>query len=129
MAAGFQKIDEAGDVAFHIGQGIFRRISHTSLGGAVDDPVEALPGKAGPDRLLIGKIGVDERESRAGLRCLLAQYRETVLLELAAVIVVNRIQTDDIIAALDEGSRHMKTNETGAARDQNFQYGLPSPLC
>ena len=121
MAAGFQKIDEAGDVAFHIGQRIFRGVAHAGLGGEMDDPVEAVLREAGLHRLLIGKIFVNEHECRAVFGRLLALHRETILLELAPVTIVNRIESNALIAALDEGTRRMKTDEAGAARDHNFR--------
>src|SRR5207248_2727808 len=94
---------------------ILKRVAHPGLSGEVDHTLELLPGEELRDPRVIGQIQLDETEFR--MRC---QAREPRLLELDVVVLVEVVETDDLIAPRQEALRGMESDESGRAGDEDL---------
>ena len=126
VAARFEDVGEGNDVALHIGARIFEAVADARLGREVNDPVEAMLGKARLDRLPIGEIGLDEVVLDAlahRQRVELAQPRQ---LQVAVVIVVDDVEADNAVAAFDQPAGGAEADEAGIAGDEDLHQNRPS---
>ena len=92
--------------------------------GQVHDPVEALAGEQGLQGRVIGHIHALKAPA-LGPRLLL-QMAQPVLLELWAVVIVEVVDADDLIAPGQEGLGHVHADETCGTGDKKFAHG---PYC
>ena len=99
----------------HVGLRIVQRIAHAGLRGQMHDPVEALGGEQRRTRLRVADIEAVEGKARMRL-----QPREACLLELGIVIVVEVVDADDLVIALEQPLRDMHADEAGSSGDQNL---------
>jgi hypothetical protein len=67
VAAAFEDVHEADEVAVHIGVRILQRIAHAGLGGQVDDAVELLGGEERFHAGAVGDVQFHEAEVRLGV--------------------------------------------------------------
>lgn len=127
VAAQFQHVDEADQVAVDIGMRVLQRIAHAGLRGQVDHP-------RGPDlveqrgqAVAVGQV----QRADVGLR---AQRGNAVALDLRVVVVVVVVQADHALAARGKGLAGVGADETGGAGDESghlvFQElaGFKAPL-
>ena len=126
VAAGFDDVGEAGDVARNVGQRVLEAEADAGLCGEMDDAVEAAIADAGIDCRLVGKIGAHEAVAGALLRRQVVELREPRFLQCRVVIGVDHVEADDIIAALDQPACDVITDEPGIAGHQDFHFGRAS---
>ena len=139
MAAGFQNVQEADQVALQVGIRVRDGVAHAGLGGEVHDLVELFFGK----ELVQGFLVVDAHlyesavlvlgtlnhgavgEVVAGL--LDAAFAESTVFEADIVIVVNIVEAHDFIAAFREHEHELGANKTCCTCNQNFHAVKSAP--
>ena len=114
VAAAFQDVHEADDVAVDIGMRVFDRVAHAGLGGEVDDAVEFFFGEELFDALAIGDIHLHEAE--AGVRL---QARQAVALELRVVVIIQIVEADHLVTPRQQALGGMHADK---ARRPGYQH-------
>ena len=113
MAAGFQDVQKADQIALHVGAGIRQRIAHAGLSREMNHPVKGADGKQGIHCRFIGQITLDEGKGGVGAKPL-----EARMLEGHIVIVVEVVKAGDRVAALKQGGGHVVADKAGGAGDE-----------
>ena len=114
VAAALQDVQEAHDIAVHIGPGILDRIADAGLGGQVDHGVEALRREQRRQRLAVGEVHPHEAEPFA------VDLRQARFLQDDGIISIEVVQADDFIAASEQTLNQMEADEAGCSRDQDL---------
>ena len=120
MAAGFQHIDETDQIGIDVGVGILDRIAHPGLGRQIHHPPRSVVGEGFGQHRPIFQAG--PRLGKTGINLQAGQPRP---LQIHVVVIVQIVETDDFVAALQQAQRQRGADETGAARDQDF-HSRPS---
>jgi len=121
VPASLEDVDEAVEVALHVGVGVDQGVAHAGLRGEVRDVIELLVPEERVDRGLIRDVGPGERE----LVVLIAQQEgvvgdprpgdaeveEAAVLDGRIVVVVDVVEADDLVALLDEPLRQVVAHE------------------
>jgi len=117
MAASLQHRQGTGEVAVCVGKGVVQGVAHPGLGTEVDHPIEPLPGTlAGKEcRHGLPVREIATLEAKPGQRQEPGQAR---LLQAHLVVVVEIVETDHLVALLDEPLRQVKPDEAGGAGDE-----------
>ena len=97
VAAAFEDVQEADDVAVDVDVRILDRIAHAGLRREVDDAAEFLGRKQRLHAAAIGQVELYEAEIPLPL-----QYLEARGLEARIVVVVEIVEADDLIAAREQ---------------------------
>ena len=97
VAAPFEDVHEAHEVAADVGLRVLQRVTHSGLGREVDHLVELVLRKKSLDPRLIGQIEMLERET-----LLRRETIETIPLQLHRVVVVQAVEPDDFVAAVNK---------------------------
>ena len=117
MAARLQDVDEALDIALHIGLRIDQGVAHARLGGEVDHDFEAVVGEQPRDARGIGQVDPRETESEHRL-----EPGKARLLKPDIIVVVDIIETDDVPALLQKRAGEVKANKACGAGDENWGH-------
>ena len=120
VAAAFEQVGEADDVGLHVGVRILQRVAHAGLRGEVDDGVEVAFFEQVFGHHAVGDVVFEEAEVGVGLQ--LFQSRE---LERRIIVVVEVVDADDFVAALEQNLCNMHADKTGGASNQNFHIIPP----
>ena len=72
----------------------------------------------------VGEIELDEAEARRGF----SSDREPRLLEPDVVVVVEVVEADHLVAALEQDLRRVVADEAGGAGDEDFHVRAARPL-
>ena len=105
-AAAFQQVHKAEHIALHIGAWVFQRIAHPGLPREVDDHVEAVGLEQRFQPVLIFEVHFHEAEAfvlftrhfhAVGRFPAHAEFCQTGLLELRGIIVVQLVESDDVV--------------------------------
>ena len=126
VPASLENVGETQEIGRNIGTGIVDAdaVTDAGLSGKMDDPVELMIGKGGIDRPLIGKIGANEFEIGA-LGCpKLMKPGQAGFLERRVVVIIDDIESDDTVPALDQAAGDMIADKSGAAGNENFHEKL-----
>ena len=115
VAAAFEHVHEADDVAVDVGVRVLQRIAHAGLRGEVDHAVEATGLEELRHARTVGHVELDEAEALVR-----RQPRQPGLLEADVVVVVEVVEADDLIAARQQAQRGGHADEAGGAGEQNF---------
>ena len=115
MPAAFENVDEARQVAVDIGVRVRERIPDARLRGEVHDARRPVLAKHGGHRRVVGEIELEELETRHS-----DQLLESRLLEADVVVVVDDVETDHLVAAVQQATRDVEPDESGGAGDKNF---------
>ncbi len=121
VAAAFEDVHEADQVAVHVGVRILDRVAHAGLGGKVDDAIEFLVGEQLLDARTVGDVELDEAE--VGMRL---QLRQTCFLERDFVVVVEVVDADHFVAARQQAQGGAHADKPGGAGDENFHVQDPA---
>ena len=113
--AGFENIGEPDEIRLNVGLGIGQGISHASLGGKVDDPVEPMLGKHAFYGIAISQITACESPRSLPFSGLIAERAKARLFQRWIVIVIDRIEPHHIVAAGEQMTRGVKANKTCGA--------------
>ena len=97
MAATFENVQRADDVALDVGMRVFYRVANTGLRGKVNDLVESLVRKQGFHRITVGEIDAHHLEF-----VVIVQHGRTRFFQADIVIVIEIIEANDGVAALEQ---------------------------
>ena len=100
VAATFKHVHEAHNIGINVGRRVLDRVAHTGLGRQMYDSFELAGDEELAHRLAVDDIEFLELESRPG-----AQPFEPRLLEPDVVIVVQIVDADDLVTAVEQGVR------------------------
>jgi hypothetical protein len=75
-------------------------------------------GKAAVDHAPVGEIAMDEMIAGIGLAARLVQEPQPRLLDLRVVVIVDAVDADNLVTALQEPPGDMIAYEAGSAGDQ-----------
>ena len=120
VAAAFEDVDEADDIAVGIGSRILDGITHARLGGEMHDAV----GFEGPECLL-DSLSILEIAPEIGKARMREQALHPGALEADVVIVVEIVDTKDLVATFEQAFGDCRADESGRTRHENL-HGLKS---
>ena len=112
VPAALQHVQEADEVGIAIGVRVVDRVAHAGLGGQVRHGVEAMPGKERRDPFAGSHIQLDKLKPGKG-----RQPGKARPLETDVVVVVEAVDADHPVAALQQGSAQCGAYEPGRAGD------------
>jgi len=121
VSAALQNVHEADEVGVDVGVRILEGIADTGLGGEMDDALGFLGGEEVFDRGSIGEVEAVEAE--VGVT---GEAGEAGFLEADVVVVVEVVETDDLIAAGEEFFGRVVADEAGGAGDEDAHGGVKS---
>ena len=114
MAAAFEHVGKADEIAVDVRGRILQRIPHAGLRGQMHDRAEIAIAENRLDRPAIGKIDLVEVEILK-----LSQNREARFLECRIVIVIDAINANDAAPVLKKAPRQREAKKAGCTGDQN----------
>jgi len=124
VAAAFQHVQEADDVAVYIGMRVFDGVTHAGLGAQVDHAVEGAFGKQGGHGRAVGQVQFFETEG-AGPSSF--DPRQARLFERHVVIVVEVVEAHDIVAATEQRAANLCADKPRGAGDQDSHGQIVPP--
>ena len=125
LAASFEDIGKAHEIARDITLGIAQAVAHPGLRREMDDRVRSFRCEAVQQRRLVGDIAALKPHAP-----LLRELRDPRLFQADVVIVGEIVDAGDLHSILAQPLRDVEAEKTGDARDQNFHPLLrPSPSC
>ncbi len=130
MTAAFEHVDEAVDVAFDVCLRVGDGVSYAGLGAEVHHGVEGAVGEEHPHGLCILEVHAYEAETAVGgaLHGFVpvdvvagdAKGGEASVFEGGVVVVVDVVEPDDGVTAVDEPAAYGAADESGCAGNQDF---------
>ncbi len=120
VAAGLEDIDEADQVALHVGARILDGIAHAGLGRQMHHALRPEAGKRGIHRGAVGELGALMRVS--GMR---RELRQPGFLQGGVVVVVVVVEAVDDVTAGQQSLSQGGADEAGGAGDQDA-HGVSS---
>ena len=108
VAAALEDVEETDKVAVEIGIGVGDAVADSRLGSEIDDLVEMLVGKEAVKALTVGEVHADKTE-------VTAELVKTALLETDVVIVIDVVDSDDLVAALCQQIGKLRADESGCS--------------
>ena len=119
VAAGFEDVVEADEVALDVGIGVGDGVAHARLGSEVHDQGEALLGEEAFDQSLVGQVALDE----APVASQRVDFAQALLLESDVIVVIERVEPDhpDVLHVRKQTLYQVGPNET---RRAGHQHGL-----
>ena len=122
VAAAFEHVQEAGDVAGHVYVRVLRGVAHAGLGGQVHHPLRLVGGEGGVDGGAVGQVGGD-----VGVARVVAEARQPCLFQSDVVVVVEVVDAHHFVAAFKQALGQVGTDEAGGAGDEDFHgHSRPS---
>src|SRR5690606_37823605 len=116
VAAALEHRKGAGDVAVGIRERRLDAVAHAGLRREVHDPVEALLREQIRNAVAVADVELHELEVAVRL-----EQREPGVLQRDIVVLVQVVETDDLVAALEEPACRMEADKAGRTRHQNLQ--------
>jgi hypothetical protein len=110
LAAAFEDVHEADQIAIDVGVGVEQRVAHAGLGSQVNHALETFAGKQRGHRPPVGDVPLDEAKI-----ALSRQAGQAGVLEANVVVVVEVVDADDRVTATQEAQRGVHADETGRA--------------
>ncbi len=117
----FEHVAMADEVRPDVRLRIFEAVTHPGLRPEVDDAVDVDAARGAFQCFGVGEIDALEAELVAEL---LLQLRQPRLLQLRVVIVIEAVDPDDLVAALEQGARCRRSDKPRSSRDQNRHGGF-----
>ena len=115
LAAAFQQVHEAGQVAVHVSLGIRQGIADPGLRRHVQHDLR-LPFPEYPiQRRPVGQVGLHKLEARSPL-----QLRQPRPLQRRVVVIVEIVVAQHLLATVEELPSTIEANEAGGTRDEDF---------
>src|SRR5689334_11550735 len=115
VATTFENVQKAGDIAAHVYMWILRGIAHARLRGEVDHALRFVLREYRFDRGAVGEIGGD-----MGIVRVILETRQARLLQIHIVIITEVVDANNLIAAIKQPHRHMRSDEASRAGDENL---------
>src|SRR5689334_888851 len=119
MAAAFEHRQRALHVAVEVRERRLDAVAHAGLRAEVDDAREFLGGEQLRHSLAVGEIELHELEIALAL-----QHLEPRMLQRDVVVLVEIVEAHDLVAALEQELRGVKTDESSGSGDEYFQNEL-----
>ena len=123
IAREFEQVEVADQIRLRIDVGPLDRIAYPRLRTEMDDPIEVTARERGTQRGGIGEVEMMEGETVA---VRLRDVREPRPLQRGVVLVIERIDADDAIAAREQRLRGRHADEAGGSGNQRRRH-RPSP--
>src|SRR5437868_8969864 len=102
-------------VRLNVGGGVFDAVANPSLGAEMDDAIEIVSGHHLVQGCRIGKIDLFEPEAVVEAAC---QTLEPGPLEGRIVVIIEVVDPDHLVAALEQYTRRGRADEPGGTRHQ-----------
>ena len=115
VTAAFQYIERADDVALDKGVRLFQRTTHPRLSPQMHDALESFGGEQAGHRVTIGQVHMDEAESTV-----LLEPFQTGPFDRHVVVVVQIVEADNLVAAIEEALCGGSSNKFRGARNKKF---------
>ena len=115
VAAAFQHVEGAGDVAAHVGVWVLERMAHAGLRREVHHALKFLAREERGHGRLVGEVELHEAKLR-----LHREAREARLLERNVVVLIQVIETDHLVTAREQPLGRVRADEAGGAGQENF---------
>ena len=110
IPAAFQNIDESDQVRFNIGLRIGQWVSHPRLSGQIDNHIHTVFLENLFQPLFVGQIGSIKPEQ--GVRF---EYFQPFLLELRIIVIVQVINSENMVSVIEESFGKVETDKAGGA--------------
>ncbi len=114
VPAALQDVAETDQVGVDIGRRVLQRVAHPGLGRQVHHPLRAMLAKHPVHRRAVGDVLANLGIARVVLRA-----RQARLFQRDIVIVVEVVNANDLVAALQQAQGEGTANKTGTAGDQD----------
>lgn len=112
VAAGLQDVIEADEVGFDVGVGVGYRVTHSGLGGEVDDDFGPELGEKPVDKSLVCDVAFDEGPLAFRMSgCGLLYLGEAEILDCRVIVVVEAVYSQNVGGLLSPEKLH---HEVGA---------------
>lgn len=115
VAAGFEHVAKADEVALDVGLRVGERVAHAGLRGQVNDALGLLSSKDGHQACCVCHVGFDEAELLPG-----AQLLQPGFFEGGIVVVVEVVQANDFVAACQQYECCVHANKAGRTCEEDF---------
>src|SRR5579871_2850164 len=115
MAAALEHVERADHIAVDVAVRMGERVAHTGLSAEMHDALELLALEQIAHALPVREIPAHEAKAPMGMQAL-----ETSLLEGRIVVIVEIVETDHLIAALEQAQRGRRANKAGCAGHEDF---------
>ena len=122
MTARLDDVEETDQVATDVGVRVLERVPDARLCRHVQHRCERVLSKQCLHRFAVRQVDPGEREPVAAV-----ELRKAVPLELDAVVIVEVVETDDLVAAAQQGFAEVIADETGRSCYQACTHGLEGP--
>ena len=99
---------------------IFEAIAHASLGGEMDHPIEFFARKRGLDCDAISQVGTDEAVLGALGATEFIELGKAGFFERRIVVIIDNVEPNDTVAALDQTPGNMIADKAGSAGDKDL---------
>jgi hypothetical protein len=116
VAAPLEHGHRAGDVAVDVGERGLNAVAHAGLRAEVDDSLELLAGEQLRHSVSVGEVELDELEPSVAL-----EHLEPRVLQREVVVLVEVVEADDLVAALEQQLRRMISDESSGTCNQYLQ--------
>ncbi|MNR13410.1 hypothetical protein D3C85_1298170 [compost metagenome] len=123
VPTGFEHIEETHQVRLPIDIRIVQRVAHPGLGGQVHHLGKSVLLKQADQGRFVDDVHFPETKTRQSL-----QHLEACLLEFHVVVVVEVVDTDDLLTLAAQALDRMKADETGRTGDQ-YGHGKRAGDC
>ena len=120
MAARFEHVEEADDIALDVGVRVLQRVAHAGLRGEIDHAVGLEAVEGGFQRRAVFQRAFDEREPGLG-----RQQREACVLQRRVVVIVEVVVAQHFVAACQQAVAEGGADEAGGAGDEDAHGGRP----
>ena len=132
VSAGLKDVEESNDIRIDVVARMRKAMPHTGLRREVDHPVETLL-KCLLDGGLVCEIGANKTPIALGGGRRLGKKRETGLFQRRIIVVIDHIEADDFVTALDKPLGGVKADKTRGTRyeyshDDRTLSSLSRPL-
>jgi hypothetical protein len=122
VARQFKNVEMSRDVRMDIGGRIFERIANAGLGTQMDDPVDQLVGERIRQRICVAEVYIEK------LVCITVsrlEPRDARSLQVERIIGRKIVDSDDLLAATQQGLRDVHSDKTSRTGDQRRQISSP----
>jgi len=113
VPAGFQNIDEADQIALHVGMRILDRIAYAGLRGQIHHPLRFEIGEGALHRTVVFQRSLHEGKIRVRRQAI-----QPCALQVHVVIGIQIVVAEHGFAARQQTLRQRRTNESGGAGDE-----------
>lgn len=115
VAASFKNIGEPDHITVDVRQWILDGITHPRLSGKIDNALELLLFEQGGDALAVREVHLNEAKIRV-----LLKLRQSRFFQRDFVVIIEIVQSDNLITSCQQDLGSMKANKSGSAGQEDF---------